>query len=71
MLWRLYGAGCVVSIYGAEVLWRCLWRCLYIYLEKWGKMGKNGEKWGKMVRKKLTLAYLVLIVGVELCLVVC
>ena len=28
-------------------------------------------KWGKMVRKKLTLAYLVLIVGVELCLVVC
>lgn len=28
-------------------------------------------KWGKMGRKKLTLAYLVLVVGVELCLVVC
>ena len=41
---------------GAVGVCVCYYFCIYIW---------------KMVRKKLTLAYLVLVVGVELCLVVC
>jgi len=47
-------------VLGIVLSWYCRGIvCIYIW-----KMGKNGEK-------KLTLAYLVLVVGVELCLVVC
>ena len=59
MMRGLYGAGCIVSIYGAVVLWRCcgvvcgiVCGVVCIYIWKMGKMGKRKTYLG------FTLAYL-------------